>query len=404
MAIDMHTVFFRRFGAALCAIAAALWLFAGFWMATAASADGSLTIHCTSEDTVIRGMRWNCYRVADAADSITLQGDFAAYPFSLHEMTTSALQDAADTLENYAVLDGIAPLQSAASNAQGIVSFSGLETGWYLLTGTAMWIAQVKYIPSPMLVKVTASSVSGKAVEDVESYAKFRLMQRRSYEEQTYQIQKIWENDEYYRGVRPDAITMNLYCDGVLYDTVSLSEENDWRYQWSGSPNSEWRVKEVSVQEEYTVVYRSNTIQLAVVNSCVLAYTNSTEPAATTTSTDSTLTTPSSGGQTTDVSTNPHGRVTETMQESSTISSHAMLVSTDGSLSSETGTETETVTRMESTVVCNATSGSGASAATNGGSSGGSLPQTGQLWWPVPVCGAGGMILFGIGWRLHQKK
>ena len=31
------------------------------------------------------------------------------------------------------------------------------------------------------------------------------------------------------------------------------------------------------------------------------------------------------------------------------------------------------------------------------------LPQTGQLWWPVPVLAGAGMLLFIIGWFIHQK-
>ena len=32
------------------------------------------------------------------------------------------------------------------------------------------------------------------------------------------------------------------------------------------------------------------------------------------------------------------------------------------------------------------------------------LPQTGQLWWPVPVLAISGMLLFGIGWRRRRQS
>lgn len=32
-----------------------------------------------------------------------------------------------------------------------------------------------------------------------------------------------------------------------------------------------------------------------------------------------------------------------------------------------------------------------------------SIPETGQLWWPVPLLAGAGMILFVIGWILHRK-
>lgn len=33
-----------------------------------------------------------------------------------------------------------------------------------------------------------------------------------------------------------------------------------------------------------------------------------------------------------------------------------------------------------------------------------SLPQTGQLWWPVPVLSAGGLIIFSTGWKINSHK
>ena len=32
------------------------------------------------------------------------------------------------------------------------------------------------------------------------------------------------------------------------------------------------------------------------------------------------------------------------------------------------------------------------------------LPQTGQLWWPVPLLALGGMALFGLGWAQRRRS
>ncbi|MCH3972547.1 MAG: Cna B-type domain-containing protein [Oscillospiraceae bacterium] len=34
----------------------------------------------------------------------------------------------------------------------------------------------------------------------------------------------------------------------------------------------------------------------------------------------------------------------------------------------------------------------------------GKLPQTGQLWWPVPLLACGGLVLFAIGWSVCNRK
>jgi hypothetical protein len=36
--------------------------------------------------------------------------------------------------------------------------------------------------------------------------------------------------------------------------------------------------------------------------------------------------------------------------------------------------------------------------------SGGKLPQTGQIWWPVPVMACGGILLFSCGWWIEYGK
>lgn len=40
----------------------------------------------------------------------------------------------------------------------------------------------------------------------------------------------------------------------------------------------------------------------------------------------------------------------------------------------------------------------------NTGSQGGMIPQTGLLWWPVPVLAIIGLLLFGLGWKWHNDK
>jgi hypothetical protein len=32
------------------------------------------------------------------------------------------------------------------------------------------------------------------------------------------------------------------------------------------------------------------------------------------------------------------------------------------------------------------------------------LPQTGQLWWPVPVLAAAGFVSLAIGWKLDRRQ
>ncbi len=68
-------------------------------------------------------------------------------------------------------------------------------------------------------------------------------------------VYKVWKDD----GVgRPASITVHLLRDGEVYDTVRLSEKNNWSYAWDNVDNRyEWSVEE-EVPEGYTATYKTN--------------------------------------------------------------------------------------------------------------------------------------------------
>ena len=45
----------------------------------------------------------------------------------------------------------------------------------------------------------------------------------------------------------------------------------------------------------------------------------------------------------------------------------------------------------------------GAQSSQGGSSGGGKLPQTGMLWWPVPLLAVAGVALFLAGWIRHGR-
>ena len=50
------------------------------------------------------------------------------------------------------------------------------------------------------------------------------------------EVVKIWEDDKNAAKKRPEYIEVQLKADGVLKETVRLSEENHWRYRWESLP------------------------------------------------------------------------------------------------------------------------------------------------------------------------
>ena len=64
-------------------------------------------------------------------------------------------------------------------------------------------------------------------------------------------VKKVWNDDD--SDLRPDSISVQLYRNGKAYgDEVTLSENNNWRYTWSGLKDGyTWTVEEVDVPDGY---------------------------------------------------------------------------------------------------------------------------------------------------------
>ncbi len=312
----------------------------------------SLTLVCEVEDVILSDTTWNFYRVGEHVEDHTyvLTGDFADYPVSMENLTDKAMQDAADTLENYAVLDKIEPDDTGVTDESGMLTVDSLKPGLYLLSGTSKTIGYTEYIPSAILIDLTADGETF----DFTAYPKYRVQDTLSGTVVRFTVQKVWMNDDDQPESRSTALKVSIYQDEDLYEEVTLTEENDWSYTWNGLAESDWRVEEVEVPENYTVIYRSNEQQYLIVNT----YEEKAPPSKTTTMT----TTPS-----------------------------------------ETTVITQTTTQTDQPPVTTMRTNSPGGGSSNSSNSSSRLPQTGQLWWPVPVLIGGGLVCMVIGWRLSKK-
>ena len=316
----MQTRKLHRMGAIILSIlCAALAMISTISFNVSAAGEGSLTLICRSEEVTLTGMQWKIYYTGfrDGNDFL-LGGDFADYPVKLDDLSAEAITAAAETLENYAVTDKISPIAEGETDAEGKIKFENLKSGIYLVSGKELKVENTIYIPSAILIEVRDGDV------DLDAYPKFYLDVFGS-EYEHYTVKKIWENDENALTDRTASITVEIYCDETLNETVTLNDENNWTYDWTAEKGHRWRVKGTNVPDKYTVSYRSNETQFAIINSHQIETTVTTTPTTT--------------------------------------------------------TVTTTTTKYEP-----------------------KLPQTGQLWWPVPILALGGMIFVGIGCRLLSRN
>ena len=213
------------------------------------------------------GLTVSIWRVADS-DS-RLAGDFAALPVNIQNISSQTeWQAVASTLSAAITADAIAPTATAVTNAQGSAHFSGLETGLYLVgpvSGDRDYQEALVYLPTPL--------------EDGSLNYDMTLRPKGSdpKPETEYTVIKLWKDDRC--GHRPQSITVDIFRNGILQDTVTLSSENGWSHRWTDEAGTgHWTVAERNVPDGYTVAVIPNGAVFLIVNSCPGHPDTPTEP------------------------------------------------------------------------------------------------------------------------------
>ncbi|MGN0268745.1 MAG: Cna B-type domain-containing protein [Lachnospiraceae bacterium] len=272
----------------------------------------------------IEGAQFHLYKVAEVSQDLefTLTGDFAGYPVEVNGLDSAGWRALAETLASFVERDGIKPLKTGVIGEQGTLTWSELESGLYLVLGEEMTSEQYKYSPMPSLIMLPSQSADGKWEYDPVMQIKYTEEEIPGSDTEMIAVMKVWQ-DHGFEEKRPEAITVELYMDGVLYDTVSLDKANNWSYEWESLPaGHKWTAMEKDIPACYTVT--------SVREDRYLVITNCYQPEE-----PSVPVTP-------DKPDKPGG----------------------GSL----------------------------------------LPQTGQLWWPVPILALAGIVFFTVGWIRRKTQ
>lgn len=363
------------------------------------------------------GVDFKLYKVADETDNggYTLSDDFSKYPVSLSGKT------AASTLAAYAARDKIAPTAEAETDNEGEVHFSGLEDGEYLIVGESYIEDEKQYIIMPVIVIIDES---GNDV--VES--KYRTRFLSDYPDDTYDLSvlKVWSGSK-----GEDEVIAQLLCDGAVYDEVTLNSSNNWRHTWRDLPvYYNWIVVEKYVPSGYQLEIEADGDVFVLTNASepnspglppeTVVTTEATSEAATEATTEAPVetTTKSSGNvgkepttetttqktetptETTTTKRTPHGggnsyplnEPEETTKTPSASSHNEPSVETE----TQTAPDTLDIPNVEPAETTTETPAVETTAAPQEAPAE-KLPQTGQLWFPVPVLACLGILLVIVG-------
>ena len=180
----------------------------------------------------VSNMQVSLYRVAD--ENYNLTGKFSGYSVDLKQ----DVQGAANALENRILMDGIEVDACVTSDSVGNASFSGLESGIYLVVGKEVESNGVFYMPQVSLV-----SLSGDLSVDL----KYETSDKPS----RIHVLKVWKKDN--KKSRPKSIEVCLLrSDGIVVDKVILNSDNQWSNTWEHlSTSYTYSVMETTVPSGY---------------------------------------------------------------------------------------------------------------------------------------------------------
>lgn len=194
----------------------------------------------------------------DTSGKVSLVGAFSGYPVVIDYTSSSGLRDTAITLDSYAVADGIAPDYTGLTNGNGTVTFTGLQTGVYLVDIKNITDEDgTTYMFEPFIVFLPyAESETGSPSFSVRAFPKSTAKVDSDSSTFVHVIKK-W-NDAGFAINRPESVTVRLICDGETYDTRTLTEADNWRYTWENlDADHSWKVVEDGIDIRYVVLITS---------------------------------------------------------------------------------------------------------------------------------------------------
>lgn len=185
---------------------------------------------------------------------------------------TDAFEDCGATLNDPAlsvkldafVKDYSISAEKLVTDTHGNVTFTDLPLGLYFVkqTNTVAGYASC----TSFLVTVPNNSADSY-VYDVNASPKTDVEKLTAIT-----IKKVWNTDASTKAA--DSVTVQLLRDGVVVETATLSDQNNWQVTYTDMPESDvYSIVEVNVPKGFTATYSQNGYVFTVTNSASLIQT-----------------------------------------------------------------------------------------------------------------------------------
>lgn len=228
-----------------------------------ASQSSDLTIHYAQNGTPLVAAPFSLYLIAweDAEGQLIVTEDFAKYHINISG-DPSSWSVLASTLAAYAAFGQISPVRQGKTDGEGVLRFTDLSHGIYLVVGSLHRQDGFAYAAEPALV-----ALNGKHIDIFPKAEWVPDGGGDGWEEETVKVLKVWADGD--APDRPASVTVHLLQDGRIYDTVTLGEEDRWSCTWHGLPTGHDYAVVEDVPNGYTVTVKRQGITFVVTNTAV---------------------------------------------------------------------------------------------------------------------------------------
>lgn len=197
----------------------------------------------------------NLFEVKCTIDDIN-KAEISIEVYDITELDETLISKDAKDIFKHLQDNNIKPSISGYFNENGSFTIEGLENRLLLIKAGSFYKNNILYESIPQ--KIDSSKIG--SLEIVETKYEFEIPKDSSV---TYTVKKEWYGEE---NKSHQEISISIIHDGVVYDTVYLSDKNNWTYQWTGADDKDWSVKENAVPEGYTVAYSQDGAVFKITN------------------------------------------------------------------------------------------------------------------------------------------
>ena len=215
----------------------------------------SLTVSYHCDGMAFADMPVKLYKIADVSVDYqyTLTASFTSSGLALNGISSIGEWNVIrSTLESNIIAYELEADTIAETDQAGQVCFEGLKPGLYLAVTAPVTQNNLRCSFQSALVALPGLGSDGCWQYETSVSSKPEIITP-TEEDIQLKVLKLWKGDNGRRD-RPRSITVEIFRDGVSYQTVVLSENNYWTYSWTAKKDgSKWTVTERNIPKGYTL-------------------------------------------------------------------------------------------------------------------------------------------------------